>query len=46
MLLEACRTFEVPPAEAVFVGDREDDAEAAAAAGTGFVYADRFFSRA
>jgi phosphoglycolate phosphatase-like HAD superfamily hydrolase len=43
MLLEACRTFEVAPSEAVFVGDHETDAEAAAAAGMRFVYADRFF---
>lgn len=45
MLLEACRTFEVAADEAVFVGDREGDEEAAVAAGIGFVYADRFFRR-
>lgn len=46
MLLEACRTVEVAPDEAVFVGDHETDAQAAAAAGMRFVYADRFFGRA
>jgi beta-phosphoglucomutase-like phosphatase (HAD superfamily) len=45
MLLEACRTFEVGPDEAVFVGDHETDAQAAAAAGMRFVYAARFFDR-
>jgi HAD superfamily hydrolase (TIGR01662 family) len=45
MLVEACRTFEVAPEEAVFVGDREGDAQAAAAAGMKFVYAERFFGR-
>jgi len=45
MLVEACRTFGVGPDEAVFVGDREGDAQAAAAAGMRFVYAERFFRR-
>lgn len=46
MLLAACRAVEVSPAEAMFVGDREVDAEAAAAAGVAFAHADRFFGRA
>jgi len=45
MLLEACRTFGVSPADALFVGDRPEDTEAAAAAGMPFVYAIRFFGR-
>ena len=45
MLLEACRTFGVPPADALFVGDRPEDTEAAAAAGMPFVCAIRFFGR-
>jgi phosphoglycolate phosphatase-like HAD superfamily hydrolase len=45
MLLEACRTFDVPREEAVFIGDREDDAEAAEAADIDFVDADSFFDR-
>lgn len=46
MLLEACRAWGVAPDEALFVGDRQGDAEAAAAAGMPFVYAERFFDRA
>lgn len=46
MLLEACRTFEVAPADTVFVGDLKSDAAAAAAAGVSFVPADRYFDRA
>ena len=45
MLLEARRTFDTESDETVFVGDREGDAQAAAAAGVRFVYADRFFGR-
>ncbi|MFW6135636.1 MAG: HAD family hydrolase [Chloroflexota bacterium] len=45
MLLQACRLLGTPPTEAVFVGNREVDAEAAAAAGADFVSADRFFDR-
>jgi HAD superfamily hydrolase (TIGR01662 family) len=45
MLLEACETFGTGPDEALFVGDREGDAQAAAAVGMRFVYADRFFGR-
>ncbi len=45
MLLEACRAFDVAPADALFVGDRDEDAGAAAAAGMAFVYARRFFGR-
>jgi beta-phosphoglucomutase-like phosphatase (HAD superfamily) len=45
MLLEACRTLDMPREEAVFVGDRKDDADAAEAADIDFVDADRFFDR-
>jgi hypothetical protein len=45
MLLEACRAFGVAPEEAVFIGDREGDEEAAEAAGMPFAYADPFFDR-
>ncbi|MGC9467356.1 MAG: HAD-IIIA family hydrolase [Anaerolineae bacterium] len=43
MLLAACRYYRVPPAQAIFVGDFETDAEAADAAGMGFAFADDFF---
>lgn len=43
MLLAACRYYDVSPAEAIFVGDFETDAEAAEAAGTSFVFANEFF---
>ena len=45
MLLEACRAFDVPREQTLFVGDRKGDAEAASAAGVDFVHADRFFGR-
>jgi len=43
MLLEACHAFAVAPEAALFIGDREVDAEAAEAAGIPFFCADRFF---
>jgi hypothetical protein len=45
MLLEARQAFGARPDEILFVGDREGDAAAAAAAGVRFVYAERFFGR-
>lgn len=45
MLLEACRAFDVSREKTVFIGDREEDAQAAEAADVGFVRADRFFGR-
>lgn len=45
MLLEACRAFGVAPEDATFVGDQEEDAQAAETAGTRFIYANRFFGR-
>ncbi len=45
MLLEACWAFDVTPERAIFVGDREEDAGAAEAAGAPFVSADPFFDR-
>lgn len=38
MLLAACRHYSIEPEAAVFIGDYDADAEAAAAAGTQFVY--------
>lgn len=46
MLLEACRVADVPRDDAVFVGDREVDRQAACAAGMTFIHADEFFRRA
>jgi phosphoglycolate phosphatase-like HAD superfamily hydrolase len=43
MLLAACEAYHTTPDRAVFVGDADTDAEAAARAGTGFVFADQFF---
>jgi histidinol phosphatase-like enzyme len=45
MLLVACRAYDVGPEEAIFVGDRQGDAEAAEAAGMDFADADAFFGR-
>jgi histidinol phosphatase-like enzyme len=45
MLLEACRAFDAPREETLFVGDRRSDAEAAEAAGVEFADADAFFGR-
>ena len=45
MLLEACRAFRVDPEGTLFVGDRQDDAGAAEAAGITFIYADEYFGR-
>lgn len=44
MLLAACAWYGLTPADAVFVGDVDTDAEAAAAAGTDFVLAAEFFA--
>lgn len=43
MLLAACKAGNVMPCEAVFVGDSDTDAEAAARAAVGFVPAAEFF---
>jgi histidinol-phosphate phosphatase family protein len=43
LLLQALAYFGVPAAEAVFIGDRRTDQQAALAAGFQFVFADRFF---
>ncbi|MBN1246269.1 MAG: HAD-IIIA family hydrolase [Anaerolineae bacterium] len=43
MLLAACQRFHVGPEMAIFVGDAETDAEAAANAGMAFSTAARFF---
>ncbi|MGC9348736.1 MAG: HAD-IA family hydrolase [Anaerolineae bacterium] len=43
MLLAACRRYGLSIAQAVFVGDAETDAEAALAAGMGFIFEDEFF---
>ncbi len=45
MLLEACEAFDVPASDAVFVGDRAVDAQAARATGMPFVWAREFFDR-
>jgi len=45
MLLEACRSFGVGPEQALFVGDRREDAHAAEAAQVAFIAAERFFDR-
>jgi histidinol-phosphate phosphatase family protein len=43
LLLQALAYFAVPAAEAVYIGDRLTDEQAALAAGFQFVFADRFF---
>lgn len=43
MLIEACRSFSVQRSEAIFVGDRESDEEAAKRAGIRFIPANNFF---
>jgi beta-phosphoglucomutase-like phosphatase (HAD superfamily) len=43
MLLAICARYGVPPDAAIFVGDADTDAEAAANAGMAFVIADAFF---
>jgi D-glycero-D-manno-heptose 1,7-bisphosphate phosphatase len=43
LLLQALAYFLVPAAEAVFIGDRLTDEQAALAAGFQFVFANRFF---
>jgi HAD superfamily hydrolase (TIGR01662 family) len=45
MLRAACRRYGVAPAEALYVGDMETDAEAATGIGMPFVYAAAFFDR-
>jgi D-glycero-D-manno-heptose 1,7-bisphosphate phosphatase len=44
LLLQALAYFGVPAAEAVYIGDRLTDEQAALAAGFQFVFADRFFA--
>ncbi len=44
MLLEAMRDFEAETDETLFVGDRPEDEEAAAAAGCDFIWAESFFN--
>lgn len=44
MLIELVRQFEVTPAETLYVGDREEDRDAAERAGVRFVWAHEFFS--
>ncbi len=44
LLLQALAFFQVPPSQAVYVGDRATDEQAALAAGFQFVFADRFFA--
>ncbi len=43
MLLAACEIYDVPPSQAIYVGDSSSDAEAADRAGTAFAWADVFF---
>ncbi len=43
MLLAACRIYDVPSAQAIYVGDASSDAEAADRAGMAFAWADVFF---
>lgn len=43
MLIEAMRDFDVSPQETLFVGDREEDEQAARRAGVAFVWAHQFF---
>ena len=44
LLLQALAFFQVPASQAVYVGDRPTDEQAALAAGFQFVFADRFFN--
>jgi len=44
LLLQALAYFGAPAAEAVFIGDRRTDQQAAQTAGFQFVFADRFFA--
>ncbi len=46
MLLEAANHFRIDPSEAIFVGDRKTDRQAAEAAGFDFRWADAFFAKA
>jgi len=43
MLTEALAHFQVPPGQAIFIGDREIDRQAAQGAGVAFTWADAFF---
>lgn len=45
MLLEAMRYYGVSPKEALMVGDREEDEQAAQNCGVGFMLAEKFFEQ-
>jgi D-glycero-D-manno-heptose 1,7-bisphosphate phosphatase len=44
MLIEAMQDFEAKPAETLYIGDRDDDWEAAHVAGVSFEWSDEFFT--
>lgn len=46
MIYEAMTVYDADPAKTVFVGDRDEDRQAAMAAGVEFIHVDTFFGRA